>query len=74
MSHHAQHAQMFKLIHLERTVRSRLPGQAPRGLVDGITVAAADELGVGLDTIRRLRKWVRLCLAGRRNGIRRLAE
>lgn len=74
VAHHAQYAQMFRLIHLDWAVRGRFPGRAPRGLVSATEAAASAYLGIGGESVRRLWKWVRACRAGRRATIPRLRD
>ncbi|MDB5311567.1 MAG: hypothetical protein JWO38_5769 [Gemmataceae bacterium] len=74
IAHHAQYAQMFRLIHLDRAVRSRFAGRIPRGLVSAIEAAAAASLGISGESVRRLRNWVRICRAGQRATISRLRD
>jgi hypothetical protein len=69
LMHHSAYGAMFEVIHLERTIRSRFPGRAPRGLVGAIVDTAATHLSVGVDHIRRLRKAVSACRKGRRSQI-----
>lgn len=61
---HGQFAQLFRLVRLEAALRSRWPVPPPRGAVGQIERAAAEVLGVGLETVGRMRKWV----AGLRSG------
>ncbi len=72
--HAEQHAQMFRLIHLELAVRSRFTGPAPRGLATALNSCAADELGIDLSSARRLRLWISQCRDGRRATIKRLKD
>ena len=74
VQHAEQHAQMFRLIHLELAVRSRFTGPAPRGFATALNSCAADELGIDLSSARRLRLWVNQCRDGRRATIKRLKD
>ncbi|MDB5306934.1 MAG: hypothetical protein JWO38_1136 [Gemmataceae bacterium] len=71
VGHHAQYAQMFRLIHLDRAVRGRFPGRPPRGLVSATEAAY---LRIGPESVRRLHKWIRTCQAGGRRTISRLRD
>ena len=74
VKHHQQHAQMFRLAHLELVLRGRFAGKCPMGFVTALAGAAAEELGLSDEAVRRLRKWLVACRAGRRNGIPRLRD
>ena len=74
VKHHQQYAQMFRLAHLELVLRGRFVGKRPNGFVTALTGTAAAELGVSDEAVRRLRKWVVACRAGRRSGIPRLQD
>lgn len=73
VAHHAQYAQMFRLMHLDRAVRGRFGGRPPRGIVSALE-AAASHLGIGAESVRRLWKWIRICHRGGRQTIRRLRD
>jgi hypothetical protein len=72
--HHEQYAQMFRLLHLQQAVFSRFPNARPRGLVSAFEAAATEHLGLSAESVRRLRKWIATCLAGRRRTIPQLAD
>lgn len=73
IAHIDQYAQMFQLIHLERSIRSRFPTPPPRGLITAIESAACEHLGIeNARSVRRLQDWIRRCRAGERNQIPRL--
>jgi len=74
IAHHAQYAQMFRLIHLDRAVRGRFHGRPPRGIVSALEAAAASHLGIGAESVRRLWKWIRTCRRGGRRTIRQLRD
>ena len=73
IAHHAQYAQMFRILHLEQAIRSRFSTQ-PRGLVSAVEGAAYDEIGISVSSIQRLRKWTTTCRAGDRATIRKLRD
>jgi len=67
LSHYRLYANLFDVLHLERTIRSRCAAvRPPRGLVSRIEGAIADALGVSHDQIRKLRKAISACQRGRR--------
>jgi hypothetical protein len=70
-THHEAYERMFRVIHLERTIRSRFV-RPPRGLVESIQAAAAVVLRLSTDRIQRLRKWVTTCRAGNRSRVKDL--
>lgn len=70
-THHETYDRMFQVIHLERAVRSRF-AHPPRGLVARIEDAAATALHLSADRVRRLRKMIAQCQAGRRAAVREL--
>ena len=70
-THHETYDRMFQVIHLERAVRRRF-GHPPRGLVSRIEDAAAVALHLSVDRVRRLRKMIAQCRAGRRAAVREL--
>lgn len=72
--HHEQYAQMFRLLHLEHAVFSRFPDARPSGLVSAFEAAAAEHLGLSAESVRRMRRWIAACRAGRRDSIRHLAD
>jgi hypothetical protein len=71
LPHHQAYARMFDVLHLERTLGSRFPGRpTPRGLVSVVEQAAADQLGISPEQVRRHRKAVALCRKGQRQRVR----
>ncbi len=72
IAHHAQYAQMFRLIHLERAVRGRFQNGLPHGGVSAVEASAANYLDISLESVRRLRTWILACQRGDRHTIRRL--
>jgi hypothetical protein len=74
ISHHAQYAQMFRLIHLERTVRGRFQNRVPRGIVSALEAAAHQYLSISEASIRRLGTWIRKCRRGKRASIKQLRD
>lgn len=74
VAHHAQYAQMFRLIHLDRTVRGRFGNRPPRGIITALEAAAASFLGIGGESVHRLWKWIRACKHGDRQTIRKLSD
>jgi len=74
IKHYVQHAQMFRLIHLESVLRSRFLNETPYRFVTVLTSAASCELGVEPGTVKRLRNWIRVCRNGRRDTIARLRD
>ncbi len=74
VQHHQQHAQMFRLAHLELVLRCRFAGKCPKGFVTALTGAAAEELELSGEAVRRLRNWIASCRAGRRDVIPRLRD
>lgn len=72
LAHHRAYAEMFDLLHLERSIRSRAAGHAPRGFVTRVEQALAAGLDISLDAVRQHRKAIAACRRGRRSQIRRL--
>jgi len=72
-THHETYDRMFQVIHLERAVRSRF-AHPPRGLASRIEDAVATALHLSVDRVRRLRKMIAQCRAGRRAAIRELND
>src|SRR5262249_23313315 len=57
LPHHKAYAQMFHVIHHERTITGRYgQGSRPKGFIGQIEAALADVLDCGLDQIKKLRK------------------
>jgi hypothetical protein len=55
---HQQFAQIFRLIRVETTLRSRWAKKAPRHAVGLIETAAAVELKISPETVRKMRKLI----------------
>ncbi len=70
-THHETYERMFRVLHLEGSVRRRF-ARPPRGLAAGIEAASAAVLGLSTDRVGRLRKWVRACRAGKRSRVKAL--
>jgi hypothetical protein len=69
---HERYAQMFRLIHLDRAIRSRFPGRAPRGLIAAVEAAVGEYLGgVSVEHVHRLRTTVAACCRGERAATER---
>jgi hypothetical protein len=72
-THHEVYDRMFRVIHLERAIRSRFD-HPPRGLVARIEDAAATALHLSPERVQRLRKMIAQCQAGRRAAVRELND
>jgi hypothetical protein len=67
LPHYKAYAGMFDVLHLERTIRSRLRADHPRrGIVGRMEEAIAAVLGGSLDQVRKFRKAIAACRRGRR--------
>jgi hypothetical protein len=67
LPHYKSYAGMFDVLHLERTVRSRLgANHPPRGFVSRMEEAIADTLGSSLEQVRKFRKAITACRKGHR--------
>lgn len=65
--HHEPYDYIFRLIHLDRAMRARVPaGRSVRGLVGLIERAAMDVLKISKDYFDKLCKGMRKCLRGER--------
>jgi hypothetical protein len=75
ISHHAQYAKIFQLIHLDLAVRSRFRDRPPRGFVSALEAAATFCTGIeSQESVRRLWKWIRACRRGDRRTIPQLRD
>lgn len=73
LSHHKLYGQMLEVLHLERAARARYARpRPPRGLVDALVGAIAEALGISAERVRRLRKMIATCRAGRRGAVKAL--
>ncbi len=70
-SHHETYERMFRVVHLERTIRSRFD-HPPRGLVERIEAAAEAAIHLSAERVQRLRKMIARCQAGRRASVKEL--
>ncbi len=71
LPHHRVYAEMFRAIHLERTVIARYgQGSRPKGFISQIEAAIADVLGSGLDQVKKLRKAISICRRGKRSSLK----
>jgi hypothetical protein len=66
LPHHSLLGQMFRVQHIEQTIRSRYAGT---GLVATIELAVAAALGLSLAQTEKLRKAVSACRRGKRNQV-----
>ena len=71
ITHHTQYAQMFRALYIELAILSRFPRRI-RGIVSILEAVIATQLGISLESTRRLRKWIKACRSGRRERIPRL--
>jgi hypothetical protein len=70
LPHHEVYATMFDVVHLERSIRARLPdGKVPHGFVLHMTMAMAAEFQLRLDTVQKYRKAISACRSGRRSSV-----
>ncbi|MBX3401101.1 MAG: hypothetical protein KF873_20400 [Gemmataceae bacterium] len=75
VAHYAQYAQMFRLIHFDRSLDSRFETKRPPGYVSWSEEVAMDVLELtSTASVRRLRSWIKLCWQGKRNKIKQLRE
>lgn len=70
-THHETYDRVFRLLHLERAMRSRFP-TAPVGLVGRIETAATEVLGLSIERVQRLRKVISACRRGNRASVKEL--
>ncbi len=69
ISHHETYERMFRVIHLECSIRSRFSHE-PRGIVTGIENAAATVLGLSVARVQFLRRVIAQCRRGNRGKVR----
>ncbi len=73
LPHFKAYAGMFDVLHLERTIRSRVGADPPpRGFVGRMEEAIAVTLGISLEKVRKSRKAITACRKGRRAVVARL--
>ena len=72
LPHHDSYGQLFRVIHVERTIRSRFGIKPPHGLAEHIIHAAAMFLKISPDRVRTIRNTINRCRRGERDGIRAL--
>jgi hypothetical protein len=70
-THYETYERMFRVLHLERAVLSRLV-HPPRGLVGRIEEGAAAAFGLSVERVQRLRKMIARCRAGKRASVSEL--
>jgi hypothetical protein len=66
LPHHEAYAGIFKVVHLERSIRSRFPGKPPWGLVGWIDNAAIKAFRREVDWVQKARKTATACRNGKR--------
>jgi len=71
LSNHKQYAQLFRLIHLEKVLRTRWNDDPPRGAVELIESAGEAYLNLSRDTVQKLRKSVNALSSGKKAKITR---
>lgn len=69
LAHHEAYGQIFHVMHLERAVRSRFPGDQPRAFITHLVAAVAAGAEVGDDRVKQIRTAVKKCLQGRRDQV-----
>lgn len=73
LPHHKLYGQFLPIIHVERTLESRLgPGARPKGFISRLENALADVLGCSVDHVKTLRKAVSSCRRGKRSSLKLL--
>jgi hypothetical protein len=70
LPHHVAYGKMFDILFLERAVRSRFGGTAPKGLADAIENAAVETTALAREQVHRYRKTIARCLKGKRDKIK----
>ncbi|MFO0802848.1 MAG: hypothetical protein U0791_06960 [Gemmataceae bacterium] len=73
ISHHQQYAQMFRVLHLDLSILSRLREKRP-GLVGVIEIAGANAFGISTGQVRKLRHAITACRKGKRASVPFLSE
>ncbi len=73
LRHHEQYGTMLDVLHLERSILSRFPGEGrPVGVMTVMVEAIARALGLGPDRVTRIRKNIALCLSGKHESVKSL--
>jgi hypothetical protein len=71
LPHHKGYASLFDVLHLDRSIRARLPpGRPAPGLAVYLEGAVATGLKVSLAQVQKCRKAISACLRGKRDRVR----